>query len=113
MIKKIAYPCPCGGEIEWKKEKVMVDGVDCGVLDVESCQACGEEYFPEETMQIVEQKLKEKGLWGIQRKEARLWRSGNSVLVRIPKDIAHQLNLKPDEKVSLYAEGKKKIIIDV
>jgi hypothetical protein len=113
MIKKINYPCPCGGKIQWKKDEVVVEGITCGVLDVEYCMACGEEYFPEETMEIVEQKLKEQGLWGIQRKEATLWKSGNSVLVRIPKDIAEALNLKPDEKVKLYIEGKKKLVIDI
>src|SRR3989344_3528501 len=112
-MKKIPYPCPCGGKIQWKKDKVVVDGIVCGILDIEYCQQCGEEYFPEETMETVEKKLKEHGLWGIQRKEATLWKSGGSVILRIPKDIARQLDLKPDEKVSIYVEGKKKLIVDV
>ncbi|MEK6861162.1 MAG: AbrB/MazE/SpoVT family DNA-binding domain-containing protein [Nanoarchaeota archaeon] len=112
-MEKTSYPCPCGGKIKWKRSEVVIDGIKCGVLDVECCLQCGEEYFPEETMEIVEKKLKEHGLWGIQRKEATLWRSGGSVILRIPKDIAQQLNLKPDEKVSIYVEGKKKLIVDV
>ena len=112
-MKKIAYPCPCGGKIKWKKDKVVVDGVPCGTLDIEYCQQCGEEYFPEETMETVEKKLKKQGLWGVQRKEATLWKSGGSVIVRIPKDIAEALELKPEERVSMYAEGKKKLIIDL
>lgn len=112
-MKKQPYPCPCGGTIKWKKEKVVVEGIECGNLDVEYCQACGEEYFPEETMEIVERKLKQEGLWGTQRKEATLWKSGNSVLLRIPKDIADNMKLKPDEKVTIYPEGKKKLIIDL
>src|SRR3989338_2743235 len=112
-MKKINYPCPCGGKVEWKKDSIIVEGVECGVLDVEYCSKCGEEYFSEETMEIVEQKLKENGLWGVQRKEATLWRSGSSVLLRIPKDITQQLNLKPDEKVSIYREGKRRLVIDL
>src|SRR3989344_4633661 len=96
-MEKLAYPCPCGGTIAWKKDRVVVDGIDCGILDVEYCEHCGEEYFPEETMEIVEQNLMEHGLWGVQRKEATLWKSGNTVLLRIPTDIAKQLNLQPDE----------------
>ena len=92
---------------------VVIEGMNLGVLDIEYCPRCGEEYFPEETMEVVERKLKEHGLWGVQRKEATLWKSGGSVILRIPKDIAEQLNLKPDEKVSLYVEGKKKLIVDV
>ncbi|HLC56578.1 MAG TPA: AbrB/MazE/SpoVT family DNA-binding domain-containing protein [Candidatus Nanoarchaeia archaeon] len=112
-MEKTQYPCPCGGKIKWKKDKVVIDGVNCGVLDIEYCEKCGEEYFPEESMKIVESKLKEKGLWGIKRKEVNLWKSGNSVVLRIPKDIADQLDLKPDEKVTLYAEGKKKLVVDL
>jgi len=113
MIKKIQYPCPCGGKIEWKKDKVIIQGIDCGILDVEYCQKCNEEYLPEESMKIVEKKLKEAGLWGIKRKEVNLWKSSGSVLLRIPKDIADSLNLKPDEKVTIYAEGKKRLIVDL
>ena len=112
-MEKLPYPCPCGSIIEWKKEKVEIEGVECGILDVEYCSTCGEEYFPEETMEIVERKLKQKGLWGVQRKEATLWKSGGSVLLRIPKDIADRMHLKPDEKVTIYSEGKKKLIIDL
>ncbi len=112
-MEKIQYPCPCGGKIEWKKDKVVIEGVDCGILDVEYCPKCKEEYLPEESMIIVEKKLKEAGLWGIKRKEATLWKSGSSVLLRIPKEIADSLNLKPSEKVAIHTEGKNKLVIDI
>lgn len=112
-MNKIKYPCPCGGEVEWKKNKVVVQGVDCGILDVEICSKCGDEYLSEKSMEIVEKKLKLEGLWGIKRKEVSLWKSGSSVLLRIPKDIADNLNLKPDERVTIYAEGKNKLVIDI
>lgn len=67
-MEKIKYPCPCGGKIEWKKEEVVVDGIKCGILDVEYCPKCGEEYLLEESMIMVEKKLKEAGLWEIKRK---------------------------------------------
>ena len=70
-MQNVQYPCHCGGTLEWKREKVVIDNVDCGVLDVEYCASCGEEYFPEESMETVEKKLKEKGLWKI-RKEIRV-----------------------------------------
>ncbi len=62
MAKKISYPCPCGGSIRWKRERIIQEGIDCGMLDVEVCDSCGEEYLPQESMQIIEQKLKEAGL---------------------------------------------------
>ncbi len=108
-MQKPEYPCPCGGKIQWKKEKVVTDNVSCGILDVEYCQKCGEEYYPEESMKIIEEKLKEKGLWGMQRKETTFWKSGNSVVLRVPKMIADALSLKPDAKAMIYSEGKKQI----
>lgn len=112
-MEKIEYPCPCGNKVQWQKEKVVVEGVDCGVLDVEVCSKCREKYFPEETMEIIQEKLKKVGLWGVQRKEVSLWKSGNSVLLRLPKEIAKVLSLKPDQKVRMYTEGKKRLIIDI
>ena len=53
------FLCPCGGKLKWKKERVIRDGIDCGILDVEYCEKCGEEYLPDESMKIVEEKLKE------------------------------------------------------
>lgn len=105
--------CLCGGKIEWKTDKVFVESINCGVFDVEYCTKCNEEYLPEDSMKIVEKKLKEAGLWGVQRKEVNLWKSDNSVLVRILKDIADKLKLKPDEKIILYPEGNNKLIIEV
>lgn len=54
------YPCPCGGKLKWKKDEIIIDGVNCGLLDVEFCENCGEEYFPGEAMEIVETKLKKR-----------------------------------------------------
>lgn len=70
-MQNVQYPCPCGGTLKWKRETVVIDNVDCGVLDVEYCAICGEEYFPEESMEAVEKKLGEKGLWKI-RKEIKV-----------------------------------------
>ena len=112
-MEKREYPCPCGGKLKWKKDTVIVDAVDCGILDIEYCSSCGEEYFPEETMRIVEKKLKKNGLWGVQPKKVNLWQSGQSVVLRIPKDITDRLGLKPHEPVTVYAEGKHKIIVDL
>ena len=90
-MEKINYPCPCGGTLKWKKEKIIEEGIDCGTLDVEYCERCGEVYLPGESLEIVENKLKEHSLWGMQRKEIKFWKSGNAVVIRIPSDISRDL----------------------
>jgi hypothetical protein len=110
-MEKLEYPCPYGGKVQWEKEKVTVEGVDCGILDVEICASCGEQYFPEQTMEVVQDKLKKEGLWGVQKREKLI--SGNSVLLRLPKEFTKLLHLKPDQKVRVYNEGKKRLVIDI
>jgi len=63
MNKKINYSCPCGGKIKWLRDKVVQEGVNCGTLDVEICNKCGNQYLPDWSMEIVENKLKNEGLW--------------------------------------------------
>jgi len=112
-MEKESYPCPCGGKVKWRKRKVVIDGVDCGILAVEYCNKCGSEYFPEESMEIIEKKMKEEGLWGVERKEVSFWKSGGTVVVRIPAKIAHSLHLKANTKATLYPENKNKLVIEI
>ena len=111
-IKKISFPCPCGGKILWKKEKVVEDGIDCGILDVEYCNKCGEKYFPDWSMKIVESKLQEAGLWGVERKEIKFWKSGNSVVTRFPSELVSELKLSSIKKAHIYKEGNHKLTIE-
>ncbi len=111
-MDKINFPCPCGGFVNWKKEVVVQDGIDCGVLDVEVCDKCGELYLPEESMRTVEGKLKEAGLWGIERKEVKFWKSGSSVTVRLPTEMAKKLGLEKTKKGIIYQEGRNKFAIE-
>lgn len=108
--EKMSYPCPCSGRIKWKKKKVVLEGINCGVLDVEYCSKCGSEYFPEESMAVIEKKLKEAELWGMQRKEVSFWKSGASVVLRIPIKIAKSLGLKAHTRGSIYKEDNKLVV---
>ena len=110
-MKKLNYPCPCGGKVKWIRERVIQDNIDCGVLDVEICNKCDSKYFPEESMEIIEGKLKEKGLWG-QRKEIKVWKSGGSVVIRLPAEISRSMELGKVKKGYIYPEGKRKILFE-
>ena len=59
------YPCHCGGKLESTKKRIIQEGTDCGMLEVFLCRKCSEEYLPEESMGVVERKLKKAGLWGV------------------------------------------------
>lgn len=106
-------PCPCGGFLELKKEKVVQDGIDCGVLDVEVCNKCQTTFLSEESMLVVERKLKEAGLWGVERKEVKFWKTGSAITIRLPTSMVRKLNLGQVEKGYLSQEGKHKLVIEI
>ncbi|MEK6857587.1 MAG: hypothetical protein AABX39_03290 [Nanoarchaeota archaeon] len=112
-MQKINYPCVCGGILKWKKEKFVRDGIDCGTLDIEYCEKCGEEYLPDESLEIVESKLKENNLWGVERKEVQFWKSGSSVVLRLPTKITTALGLDKIKKGHIYSEGRNKIVVEI
>lgn len=113
MKPKEKIPCPCGGFLELKKDKVTQEGIDCGILDIEICNKCQTIYLPEESMLIVESKLKEAGLWGIERKEIKFWKTGNAITIRLPTNLVRKLNLGEIDKGYLYQEGKHKLVIEI
>ena len=111
-IKKMKFPCPCGGKIRWTKERVIEDEIDCGILDIEICDKCGEEYLPDWSMKIVEGKLQEAGLWGTGREEVKFWKTGNTVTLRFPTKFAQLLGLNKVSKGYVYKEGERKLSIE-
>ncbi len=62
-------------------------------------------------MEIIEGRLKEKGLWG-SRKEIKVWKSGGSVVIRLPVEISKSMDLLNTKKGHIYPEGKKKLLIE-
>lgn len=110
--KKIRFPCPCGGKIRWAREKVFQEGVDCGILDVEICDKCGTMYLPDWSMMKVEEKLKEQGLWGIKRRDIRFWKSGGSVIMRLPTEMAQEFGLDSIKRGQVYKDGERKFVVE-
>jgi len=82
------------------------------MLDVEICNKCKSKYLPEESMIVVENKLKENGLWGMERKEIKFWKSGNSITTRFPINLVKSLDLNKIKKGYIYSEGKHKLTIE-
>ena len=89
-----------------------VYGVGLGTFPAEVCAKCNEQWFSEETARKMEKIEKEKGLFGMS-KQSKIGYSGNSLIVRIPKEIAKFMNLKKETPISIYPEGKNKISIEI
>ena len=99
----------CDGKMKELKAKTP-EGVK---YDYYKCEKCGEEYLPDESLEIVESKLKENNLWGVERKEVQFWKSGSSVVLRLPTKITTALGLDKIKKGHIYSEGRNKIVVEI
>lgn len=86
-------------------------GVELGKFPALVCEKCNESYTDEETTKKIEQKAKEKGIFGLGMK-TKIAKAGNSLAVRIPKNIADYLGLKPGDEAFIHPE-KNKLIVDI
>jgi YgiT-type zinc finger domain-containing protein len=106
--------CPiCGdghlvrGEIE---EEMF--GLSLGTYPAEVCDACGESFVDEDSMDAIEAKAKELGLWGLAKKVT-VRKSGNSLVVSIPAELARFLGLKGGEDALLRPETRGRLVLEI
>lgn len=102
----------CGGKTVKKNVDYHEYGIRLGNFKADVCEKCGETYFDEETAEKIQAKSKELGLFGLAKK-AKVAEIGNSIAIRIPKEIAEFLNLKKGKEVTILPESKHGLHIDV
>jgi YgiT-type zinc finger domain-containing protein len=106
--------CPaCGrGTLKLKRVREEMFGVDLGQYDAEVCEHCGESFFTPESVDQIERKAKELGLWGLASK-VKVARSGNSLVVRIPSPLARYLKLKSGQEVILAPDRSHRLVLEL
>ena len=100
------------GKLVKKIVPYSVYDIKLGKFPAEVCTKCGEQWFSEETAKKIEKIEKEKGLFGLS-KQSKVGYSGNSLIVRIPSEIAKFMNLKKEKQISIHPEGKNRLLIEV
>ena len=103
--------CPVCDKGNLKKGKIKeyMFGVYLGEFPADICAKCNESFMDSETMKKIEEIAKKKGIWGLGRK-TKITRTGNSLAVRIPKQIAQHLKLKEGQETYIHPENSKLII---
>lgn len=99
------------GTLKPVKEKHVLFGVDLGTYPGEKCFECGEVFTDSSVIQKIEAVAKQKGIWGLGKK-TKISRTGNSLAVRIPKEVADYLKLKEGTEAYIHPE-KNKLVIEV
>ncbi len=101
----------CGKEgLQKKKVEFIQLGISLGKFDALVCPHCEETMFEGHVSTQIEQKAKEKGIWGLARK-GRVGTSGSSLDVKVPKAIAEILDLKKGRELIIEPVTKNKIEI--
>ncbi|MBS1266562.1 MAG: hypothetical protein MAG795_00529 [Candidatus Woesearchaeota archaeon] len=99
------------GKLSKGKIKKYLYGEYLGEYPVEKCNKCGESFLDSSAVKKIEEKAKQKGLWGLGF-ETKITKTGNSLAVRIPKKIADHMKVKDGKSVYVHP-GKNRIIIDL
>ena len=103
--------CPiCNkGTLKENKIKETMFVVYLGEFPARLCTKCGESFTDEKTTKEIELAAKEKGIWRLGKK-TKITKSGNSLAIRIPKDIIKFLDLKEGSEAYIHPEKNKLII---
>jgi hypothetical protein len=103
-LKNEKIKCQCG---EWTEPKEF--NLNGFRIRGSECPACGEAYFnPEDANQaLIYNKLKNETLTG------KIAKSGNSIVVRLPKKLVDALNLTAGSTVTLQLEDPRTLKIIV
>ena len=110
--KILPYKCKCGGILKTSHTEVEFFGIDFGIHDCEVCTKCNSEYLSDEVMERIEEEAKKYKLFGLE-KNISITKSGNSLVVRIPPDIARFTNLHYQDRARIFPTQKNKIEIEV
>lgn len=112
MEKLLPYRCLCGGRMKESVAHIEQLGIDFGLRPVEVCTKCGEEYVSNDVMIEIENECRKMGLFGLERK-VKVTKSGNSLVIRIPPEIAKFVGLDYKAILSLLPLGKGRMEVSV
>lgn len=104
--------CRCGGELIKSQCEVEFFGIDFGIKKCEICKDCNAEYLDNETMQGVENEIKKRNIFGLE-KLIKVTKSGNSIVIRIPPEIAKFSDISYNSIVRIFPVSKNRIEVEV
>jgi len=103
----------CNGQLEEKNVEHQEFGVSLGIFPALVCKECGEAFYDSKTAEKIQIKSKEKGLFGISAKKTKVAQVGNSLAIRIPKEIADFVHLKKEEEIRVIPKSRTQILVEI
>ncbi|MBI3034847.1 AbrB/MazE/SpoVT family DNA-binding domain-containing protein [Candidatus Woesearchaeota archaeon] len=84
-------------------------GVYLGKFPAEICNKCNESFTDQKTTGAIQEAAKKKGIWNLGKK-TKITKTGNSLAVRIPKEIANFLKLEEGNEAYIHPDKGKLIV---
>lgn len=103
----------CNGRTEEKVVEHREFGILVGRFKAHICMHCQEVFFDEKTVDTIQARSKALGLFGLSSKRTKVAQVGNSLAIRIPKDIATFLKLKKEGEVRIIPTNTKELRIEI
>lgn len=103
----------CNGQCTEKMVEHTELGVSLGMFKALVCSQCGEAFFDSATAEKIQAKSKGMGLFGLAAKKTKVAKVGNSLAVRIPKEVADFVKLKKEKVIKVTPKSKKEILLEV
>ena len=102
----------CNGSLKSKLIEHKEYGISLGKFRALVCSKCNEVFFDSDIVDKIQLRSKQLGLFGLSRK-TKVANVGNSLAIRIPKEIAKFMKLKKKEEVRIVPKSSKEISIEV
>src|SRR3989339_349209 len=102
----------CGGRLNDKTVQYTEFGISLGKYKADVCENCNEQFFDSDIAKKIQAKSKELGLFGLSKK-TKVAKVGNSLAIRIPKDVAKYINLKKEAEVKIIPKSQTELIIGI
>lgn len=112
MEKVLPYNCKCGGKMKKSHCGVEFFGIDFGLKECEVCTACQSEYLDDAVLEEIEKEVKKRKLFALERKIT-VTKSGNSLVIRIPPEIAKFSKVHYQSILKLIPITEKRIELEV
>ena len=93
------------GRCDYEQFGVLIRNVDCL-----KCPRCGDELFTPEQVRTIRERI--AALAPEVRLVRRISSAGKRPALYLPGEIVSRLNLAVGEEVSIYLEGKKRIVVE-
>jgi YgiT-type zinc finger domain-containing protein len=105
--------CPlCEGKFLRTKREYAYNDISLGEFEADVCKRCGEVFFTEAASDEIDRLARAGGLWGLEAR-TKVSYSGNSLMIRIPREIAEFMGLEKGDGVRIHPEGKRRLVVEL